>query len=264
MKIPYFATQKELLSYLVANKKDLIEFKRASMKFTDLFGESHLEAAAIKGLNTSYTDDVASGIIKRTIVGNTYNWMDSHSDVHLDNVFSKSISDRQDRIFHLHDHEQKITAKVGKPTKIYEKSVAWADLGVDKPGKTMALFMDSDIMKEWNAQVFGQYLAKEINQHSVGMIYVKIDLAVNDPEMKAEYATWLKVINSIANKEKAVKQGYFWAVSEAKLIEISGVLAGSNELTPTVDNKIEMEDQKVEKVAESIIDYGFLVDNLRK
>lgn len=259
MKIPNFKTQKELLAYLVANKKDIIEFKKASMKFTDLFGESHLEAAVVKGLNTNNIDDVATGIIKRTIIGNTYNWMDSHSDVHLDGVFTKSIADRQDKIFHLHDHEQKITAKVGKPTNIYEKSVAWSDLGVDKPGKTMALFMDSNIMKDWNAQVFGQYLSKEINQHSVGMIYVKIDLAANDPEMKTEFAVWNKVINNVANKEKAIKQGYFWAVSEAKLIEISGVLAGSNELTPTVNNKLEFEEEK--KVLG--IDYGFLVDKLR-
>ncbi len=263
MKIPHFKTQKELLSYLVANKKDIVEFKKTSMKFTDLYGESHLEAAVVKGLNTNHTDDPSSGVIKRTIIGNTYNWLDSHSDVHLDGIFSKSISDRQDKIFHLHDHEQKITAKVGKPTNIYEKAVAWSDLGVDKPGKTMALFMDSNIMKDWNAQVFGQYLSKEINQHSVGMIYVKIDLAVNDPEQKVEFAVWTKVINNIANKEKATKQGYFWAVSEAKLIEISGVLAGSNELTPTMENKIEEEPKKVEVVKSPGIDYGYLVENLK-
>lgn len=231
-----FTTKEDFYSYLITNKKELIEFKRLTMKVADAFGTAESQAATVKALNTSYKDDVASGVIKRTIIGNTYNWMDSHDDVHLDNVFAQSISQRQDKIFHLHDHEQKITAKVGKPTSIYEKSVAWKDLGVDRPGNTMALFMDSNIIKEYNPTIFNAYLNKEINQHSVGMIYVKIDLAVNDINQKEEFATFSKYINQIGNKEKVLEQGYFWAVSEAKLIEISCVLAGSNELTDTVDN----------------------------
>jgi len=76
-----------------------------------------------------------------------------------------------------------------------------------------------------------------INQHSVGMQYVKIDLAVNDPEEEEEYATWNKYKDEVINLEKAEEQGFFWAVTEAKLIEISCVIAGSNELTPTLETK---------------------------
>ncbi len=231
-----FATKKEFFQYLIANKKELIEFKIATPKFTDPFGATALQAIAIKTLNTSYKDDVASGIITRTIIGNTYNWMDSHDDVHLDGVFSKSISESKDLIWHLHDHVQMITAKVGKPLSIYEKEVAWTDLGIDLPGKTTALFMDSNIMKDYNSLIFTQYLNKEINQHSVGMIYVDLDLAVNDADMKEEFSIWNKYINLLGNKEKAIKQGFFWAVKEAKLREMSCVLLGSNELTPTVEN----------------------------
>ncbi len=231
-----FADKKEFLKHLVETKKERIEFKKSVLKFADPFGVDLLQSKANKALNTSYKDNLESGIIRRSIIGNTYNWLDSHDDVHLNGVFSKSIAQRQDKIFHLHDHEQKITAKVGKPVSIYEKTVEWKDLGIDKAGKTMALFMDSDIMKDWNKQVFDQYLSKEINQHSVGMYYVTLSLAVNDAEEKEEYAEWLKTIDLIGNKEKAIEQGYFWAVSEAKLAEISCVLAGSNELTPTVEN----------------------------
>lgn len=262
MKIPKFKTQKELIDYLVKNKSELIEFKKATLKTTDHFGSSLLQVAAMKALNTNHTDDVASGIIKRTIIGNTYNWMDSHSDVHADGVFAKSIAERQDKIFHLRDHEQKITAKVGKPVSIYEKSVTWADMGVDFPGSTMALMMDSNIIKSWNEQVFAQYLGKEINQHSVGMIYQKLELAVNDPESKQEFAVWQKVINKIANKEAAIKQGYFWYVSEAKLIEISAVLSGSNELTPTMENKLEFVIEGEHKEAKKGIDFDYLVNKL--
>lgn len=259
MKLPEFSTQSECITYLIKNKRELIEMKKAAMKFTDHFGAVASEALANKALNTHNVDDIATGIIKRTIIGNTYNWMDSHSDVHLDGLFAKSISDRKEKIFHLHDHEYKITSKVGTPTNIYEKAVSWADLGIDFSGKTVALMMDSNISKEMNSVIFGQYLSKEINQHSVGMIYVKIDLGVNDAEQKQEFATWNKVINRIANKEKAIKQGYFWAVSEAKLIEISAVLEGSNELTPTVANEEKM--PEIERAKG--IDYSYLVNNLK-
>lgn len=235
-KLKDFNSQKEFFKYLIENKKELIDFKKATLKFADPFGTIEKQAQANKELSTSYKDDVASGVIKRTIIGNTYLWLDSHDDVHVENTFSKSISERQEKIWHLHDHEQKITAKVGKPISIYEKAVEWKDLGINITGKTTALFMDTNIIKEYNPLVFGQYLDKEINQHSVGMYYVMLDLAVNDSELKDEFAQWNKYINQIGNKEKAIEQGFFWAVKEAKLIEISAVLAGSNELTPTIEN----------------------------
>jgi len=228
-----FKTEKEFYKYLSANKSELIAFKKATVKFTDSF-ESGNET--VKSLSTNNADDLEKGVIKRTIIGNTYNWMDSHDDVHVENTFSKSIAERQDKIWHLHDHEQKITSKVGKPTSIYEKQIAWKDLGVDKEGRTICLCMDSNIMKDMNAGVFGQYLSKEITQHSVAMKYIDINMAINDADCKQEYSVWNKYINQLGNKAKAMEKGYFFAVKEAALIEISAVLAGSNELTPTIDN----------------------------
>ena len=180
-----FKNEKEFYKYLSANKSELIAFKKAALKFTDSFG---VEAETQKTLSTNNVDDIANGIIKRTIIGNTYNWMDSHDDVHVENTFGKSIAERQDKIWHLHDHEQKITSKVGKPTSIYEKQIAWKDLGIEKEGRTICLCMDSNIMKDMNVGVFGQYLAKEITQHSVAMKYIDINMAINDPECKQEYS----------------------------------------------------------------------------
>lgn len=232
-----FATKKEFYNYLVTNKKEIIEFKRAALKFADPFGVLEKQAQIVKGLSTSYVDDVKSGIIKRTVIGNTYFWKDSHGDVHVDNCFSKSLSERQDKIWHLHDHEQKITAKVGNPISIYEKAVSWTNLGVNVSGGTTALMMDSNIIKEYNPAVFNQYLNNEVSQHSVGMYYILLTLAINDAEYKEEFTEYIKYIDRIGNKEQVNEDGFFWAVKEAKLIEISGVLAGSNELTPTVENK---------------------------
>ena len=57
-------------------------------------------------------------------------------------------------------------------------------------------------------------------------------------------------IDKLGNPEQAEEKGYFWLVREAKLIEISAVLLGSNELTPTLNEiKVEAVENTSEKVA---------------
>jgi len=236
-----FQTQKDFFKYLVENKSEIIDLKKSAIKLCDPFGTAVEQIIACKALNTSYRDDITTGMIKRSIIGNTYNWMDSHDDVLLDGVFAKSISETHDKIWHLHDHEHKLASKIGKPVSIYEKTARWRDLGVNINGKTMALFMDSNIIKDYNPMIFNMYLNGEINQHSVGMRYVQLELAVNDEDMKQEFAVYKKYIDIIGNKEKVESQGFFFAVKEGKLIEISAVLAGSNELTPTVENIVNLQ-----------------------
>ena len=231
-----FATKKEEIDYLVKHNKEIIEFKKAVVKHTTPTTTDKESCSTVKALSTSKEHDT-DNVIKRTVIGNTYNWLDSHGDVHLDGTFGKSISERQNKIWHLHDHEQKITAKVGIPSKIYEESVSWSDLGIKKAGTTTALMMDSDIRKDYNNLIFQEYKDGNIDQHSVGMYYVKIDFAVNDKDHKAEFKTWNDNIDKIGNREKAEELGYFYAVKEAKLVEISAVLQGSNELTPTIEAK---------------------------
>tara|TARA_R100000655_G_scaffold39820_3_gene75212 strand:+ start:1126 stop:1932 length:807 start_codon:yes stop_codon:yes gene_type:complete len=231
-----FATKKEEIDYLVKHNKEIIEFKKAVVKHTTPTTTDKESCSTVKALSTSKEHDT-DNVIKRTVIGNTYNWLDSHGDVHLDGTFGKSISERQNKIWHLHDHEQKITAKVGVPSKIYEETVSWSDLGIKKAGTTTALMMDSDIRKDYNNLIFQEYKDGNIDQHSVGMYYVKIDFAVNDKDHKAEFKTWNDNIDKIGNREKAEELGYFYAVKEAKLVEISAVLQGSNELTPTIEAK---------------------------
>lgn len=230
LDIPKFNTQGELFEYLVKNKKDLTDLKKSVTKYADSFGGLIATSGLISkaSANNQDTEDT----VYRTVVGNTYMWMDSHDDVHLNNVFGVSINQKgAARIPHRHDHINQLTAKVGKFSNVYEQVVNWTDLGVNKAGQTMSLLGDSAIKKLYNPLIFESYKDGEIDQHSVGMQYVVIDLAVNDPKMKEEYAVWVKHINQIGNKEKAEEKGYFWAVKEAKLIEISCVSEGSNEIT---------------------------------
>lgn len=235
---------KAFIQNLVANKKELIELKKAQKKYTNGSNTMVLSSSKTtsKGLYSNTEDK-----LERTIIGNTYLWLDNHDDVHAKNCFAKSINERQDKIFHLHDHEFKITAKVGEPQKIYEESIAWKELNIEKEGNTQALHMDSEVLKSYNPQIFGEYKNDNVDQHSVGMQYVKLDLAVNDEDYEDEYKVWLEFIDQIGNPEKAEEKGYFWVVREAKLIEISAVLLGSNELTPTLSNKIEADIVSLQK-----------------
>lgn len=257
-----YKTTAEKIAYLVANKRQLVELKRAQIKFADAFGVSVFENNVSKVLNSSFTDDLESGIIKRTIIANTYYWLDSHKDVHIEGVFTKSIKERGDKIFHLHDHEFKTTAQVGNFDKVYEKATLWTDLGVNKAGSTITLRGDSAIEKELNPVVYKRYLTNKADQHSVGMIYVIIDLAVNDKDYKEEFAVWNKYIHLLGNAEEAEKDGFFWAVKEAKLIEISTVLAGSNELTPTVQNQQPGNKSTVSEPENKQLDYSKILSHI--
>ena len=215
---------------LVTNKEELIKLKKAEIK-TVKGGLSSITKSTTNEIKGTFKNNENS--LERTIIGNTYLWMDSHDDVHAKGCFAKSIKESKG-IFHLHDHEFKITSKVGEPKSVYENQIAWKDLGINKSGTTEALFMDTEIFKDYNSQIYNEYKSNRINQHSVGMQYVKIDLAVNDESYDVEYKVWQDNIDSLGNKERATEKGYFWLVREAKLIEISAVLAGSNELTPTL------------------------------
>lgn len=215
------------LEEIIANKEEIIALKKKAIKFTDGVVSVGTSNSVNKEANVNVNDN---GVLNKTFIANTYNWMDSHDDVHVGNTFKKSISENKN-IFHLHDHEFKTTAKVGTIKRAEEQEVSWKSLGVNKDGYTTSLVINSDIKKNYNTQVYDQYKNGEITQHSVGMQYVKIDLAVNNPDNVEEFANWNKYIDLIGNQDKAIAKGYFWAVKEAKLSEVSAVLMGSNELT---------------------------------
>lgn len=229
-----FAGKKEMFDYLVKNKTSIISMKKAALKKCDAVGVID-KLVEIKAFEYSNEDNITGGIIKRWVIGNTYNWMDSHDDVHLDGTFGKSIKEHAQKVLHLHDHIHQLDAKVGEPINIVETKTNWVDLGVALPGETTVLAMYTEIKKDYNNKIYSQYLDKSINQHSVGMMYVNLHLAINDEDYKDEYKTWSNNITKIANQERAVERGFFWAVTEAKLIEISAVIAGSNPLTQTIE-----------------------------
>jgi len=225
-----FETKKELFDFIKENKETIITQKKSAIKHTDNFSYSvPIDEVQQKAIS----NDVE--VIKVIAVINTTNYMDSHDDVHIDGLWNKTVKENK-RVLHLQEHKNEFDKIISSHSDLSVKTeiMKWVDLGFNFEGKTEALIFDSNVKKTRNSFMFQQYKNGWVDNHSVGMQYVKIELAVDDAEMKEEFTTWNKHIEIIANKDDVKKQGYFFAVTEAKLIEGSAVLRGSNDLTPTL------------------------------
>jgi len=120
-------------------------------------------------------------------------------------------------------------------------------------GETEALVFDSNIKKDRNPFMFDQYAKGYVKQHSVGMRYVNLFLCMNsDSKLDVEEkANWDKYIGEVVNRKDVEDKGYFWAVTEAKMVEGSAVVKGSNNVTPTIsvkDNEEITKEKNIEPV----------------
>jgi len=235
-----FKTKDEIFAHLRKNKKTLIEQKKNEIKHSDDFviaGENKKEVEKELQKKNENSDE-----IEVTSVMNSCNYMDSHDDVHIAGIWKKTISENK-RIFHLQEHTNLFENIIATPQNVEVKTIniQWKKLGYNAENSTQVLVFNSKIKKSVNEKMFDLYQSGVIDQHSVGMQYVNISLAMNseNEEDSAELAVWNKYVERIANKEQAIKQGYFWAVTEAKLLEGSAVMNGSNPITPTLEIKVE-------------------------
>ena len=230
----------DLIERYKADKHAVIAAKKSAIKYCDASSGVYMPKSTTNLIKSADTDSSA----EKLIVANTYLWLDSHSDVHAKNSFADSI--KNDPLpAHLHDHEFKILAQIGKVLEVREQKIAWRTLGVEKDGYTQSLMMKSEIMKDWNPTFYDMYKQGRIQQHSVGMRYEEIRLAYDTEEKyyKEEKELYDEYIEKIGNPEAAGKA--FWVVDKASLIEVSAVLRGSNILTPTIKQN-EIQDKSEE------------------
>lgn len=228
--------QSELFKYLKANKALIIQQKKSAIKHADSVG------IYLKGFDSEDVDkgfevasDVQADTIRAKVVINSTKIMDSHDDVHFDGLWKKSLTETKN-IYHLQEHSMKFDKVISDDVKAYTRSLSWKSLGFDYEGNTQALVFESTISKDRNPFMYDQYLKGYVKNHSVGMQYVKIEMAVNSTEKyyADEKAVWDKYIGQVVNSDLATSKGYFFAVTEAKAIEGSAVLRGSNIATPTI------------------------------
>lgn len=241
-----FANKSELFDWLRLNKEILTaekisgEMKRADACQAPLIIQS--EAGEVDKANKPVNEDVDS--LKVKIVINTTNLMDGHDDVHIPGLWDKSLKENK-RLMHLQEHEMKFDHIIADKSdlKAYVQTLSWKELGYNLPGETQALIFESNVKRERNEYMFKEYKQGNVDNHSVGMRYVKLFLCMNSDSAydAAEKANWDKYIDQVANRKQAEDKGYFWAVTEAKAIEGSAVPAGSNWITPTLENNMKSE-----------------------
>lgn len=268
--IPQFNTRKELFEWLRENKSLLVQAKKAAIKQAD---PVYCVSSGPEAKGTIITKELgadagqpSNGILYVKSVINTTNLMDSHSDVHIPGIWKKSLQETK-IIYHLQEHNMTFDKVISDDVTAYTKSMSWKSLGYDFEGNTQALVFDSTIKAARNPFMFDQYANGYVKNHSVGMRYIKLFLALDsDNKYDAEEkANWDKYIADVINKDAAVEQGYFWAVTEAKVIEGSAVLVGSNVATPTLSVseagfKSTLESSQIEPVNTTQPDYSFLKD----
>lgn len=238
--IPDDLKGKELFKFLKENKSALIAQKKYEIKKADAITLANRfvnkKGEVVKG-NNPVTEDV--NVLNTSLVINTTNWLDSHSDVHFPGIWKKSLSENKG-LYLLQEHSMTFKGIITDNLVAFTKKVTWKSLGLDIPGSTEALIFDATISKARNEYMFGEYKQGFVKNHSVGMRYVKMDMAINDDSKWyiEEKEVWDKWIDDIANKDDAEEQGYFWAITEAKVVEGSAVPIGSNIMTPTLENNM--------------------------
>ena len=230
-----FTTKEEAFKELVLNKKTLIAAKKAVIKHADAIsynGNFQEKTEAIKAGNTDLRD---VNTITVKAVSNAVNYFDSHGDVSMPGSWNRTAKNTKDGL-HLQEHKMQFDKIISDEVKFSVEKMTWKDLGFDYEGETEVLMMESKVHKEDNPYMFERYIKEKVKNHSSGLRYVNIGLAVNSDEKwaKEEKEIWDKYIDQIVNKDEVEEAGYFWAVFEQKIIENSAVPKGSNPATPTI------------------------------
>lgn len=235
IEIPDFESKDELFAWLRKNHDSLIAKKKAFDVTAEVYKAAGL--GVIRHISPAVVVDetMDEDTIAVKVVMNTTLVMDGHSDVHDNGLWNKSLKEN-DQFYHLQEHTQKFSHVLSDNSKAYVQSMRWKDLGLEADGETEALVFESRISKAENPKMFDSYKKGKVRNHSVGMRYVKMLFAMNsnDPQDSQYKENFDNYIGKIVNRDAAEKQGYFWVVKEAKLIEGSAVVFGSNSVTPTL------------------------------
>jgi len=247
------------------NKALVIAEKKSAMKMADScdFDIMHINS---KGEAVKAESDESTDLTKITarVVINTTNLIDSHCDCHIPGIWNKTLKENKSP-YHIQEHQMKFDHVISDQVTASVKTMSWAALGQPFEGNTQALIFDSIIEQERNEYMFKQYMKGWVRNHSVGMRYVNLFLCINSEERyyQEEKDNWDKYIPQVANKSVAEELGYFWAVTEAKLIEGSAVPIGSNYATPTISVKSEPSTDTQKDSREGTIDKDEFIQFLK-
>lgn len=251
--LPEFKTDKELFDFLVNNEAQIFAQAKSQIKYADEF--AHLSIPLKDGLSDKSTPEEAqAALLEKEVLDvkaviNTTNILDSHKDVHIPGLWSKSLKESGSRILHVQEHKSREFDKIissGSDLKAYTETVSFKSLGYNFKGQTEALTFDSKVRKDRNEYMHEQYAKGYVDNHSVGMMYIKLVTCINDEDYPVQKENYDKYSEMIVNQDALENTKYFWAVLEAKAIEGSAVPNGSNFVTPTTSVKGQEQEEKTE------------------
>lgn len=236
--IPNDLTGKALFDFMVKNESLIIHAKKSEVKKADsiIHSASYVTDKGVivskAEFDTVQTDPTK---LKVSVVINTTNFLDSHGDVHIPGLWKKSINDNKRNGFYLlKEHRRGFEDVIAESCMGETKLMPWTAIGINLAGNTEALVFTGSIDKGRNEFMYSQYSKGYVKQHSVGMQYCKMATCINDDDYPVQKENWYKYIEQVANRKEAEEEGYFWAILEAKIVEGSAVLFGSNSMTPTL------------------------------
>lgn len=234
----HFESKNAMFKALKSSSNEIIALKKAAINNSVLKGQlSGGVSTSIKSGLESKSLQLKEGYIYPVI--NTTRYIDSHNDVHIDGLWNKSAKEQNGRVFYVTDHNLSVNSVIAwkDDVNILVQDIPWSAVGKSYEGTTEALIFEIKKDSIRNEQAKFIIESKKDVENSVRMQYVSIRLAIdsNDDELAENKAIFDKYIDSIANKDVALELGYFWAVTEAKIVmEGSMVLAGSNDATSII------------------------------
>lgn len=213
-------------------KKNFSEFKQIKMSEYKTCSEIEKGELIFKELEP-VIETITSDIIEVKTVINTTNIIDSHMDMHMPKIWNKTVKDYP-FTYHLKEHERKFESVISNKAKQYNELSNFNKLGLDVNFKTVANINEFTLNKNKMPFMFDAYASGDVKQHSVGMLYVNLDLAYYDEDSEKNMDFFEQMKSGAVNPEVADEYGYFWVVYEAKKREGSAVVFGSNSVTPTL------------------------------
>lgn len=224
-----FTDKMDQTRFIKEHLTSLLEIKKAEYKTKS---EPILKQELFSGF-TPIIEDITSDIIEVKAVINTTNVIDSHLDLHLADIWNKTVKDNP-FTYHLKQHEREFESVISKRARSYNEKMNFKDLGLSIDFPTVANINQFTLERSKMPFMFDAYKNGDVEQHSVGMMYVKMDIAYYDEESQKQMDFFNEMKALAVNPEVADERGYFWVIQEAKKREGSAVVFGSNSITPTL------------------------------
>jgi hypothetical protein len=238
-----FDNKEDLFKALVDNEKFIHDAKKSQVyKSIDKGLEIITDQKEIEKNFNSTEKTIKFDSDYYYFVVNSANYLDSHSDVHVDGNWNKTVKEQQGKVYLVWHHDFSKTENIiafPEDIEMFTDKVSWSLLGKNYEGETYSL-----IYKVKKDKIVNENISKWLKegrklQLSVRMIYIKVKTAFKseDPNYLKQTETFNKYYELIVNKEDFKELDYFFVVEEAKNVTESSLLPfGSNSATAEISN----------------------------